>query len=233
MAPARVAPGLRSPARSSSNSSRALAPRVVRLLAVVEIAGQSAEAHGTLRVGRGEERGELRPRPAPAEQGRLLDAGCVHHRPHIVQQDAEVRSSAHAVRHADAALVEDEHAQVARQTPQEADVAWLLPVHLEVRDPAVYHEQREGARAEVLIGDAGAVDRPGPAGLGNVGHLAFSRGADRIAWPLHRMPCTAHHHNSDALHEGQCRRLVVTSLAGARPPASIPAAALTEHPGAR
>ena len=51
------------------------------------------------------------------------------------------------------------------EAAHEADVPWLFPVDLEVRHPTVDHDEGERALAEVLIGDAGAVDRSGPARL--------------------------------------------------------------------
>ena len=71
-----------------------------------------------------------------------------------------------------------------REAAHEAGVARLLPVDFEVRDPAVDDDQRDWAFAEVLIGDAGAVDRPGPTCLGDVRHGALLRTSTPIAWPF-------------------------------------------------
>ena len=67
---------------------------------------------------------------------------------------------------------------------EEAHVARLLPVDLEVGDPSVDDDESDRTLAEVLISDAGAVDRPGPTGRGDVRHGALHRAVVSIGWPL-------------------------------------------------
>jgi hypothetical protein len=144
----------------------AQAPREVRGLPERDRAVQ-AKGERAVGVSRGEDGGKLWSARSTAEDGGALHPGGVHHRPDVVHLNVKSGRPTQPVGHADAALVEMQDTHVAGEPAHEACEARLLPVQLEVGDPAEDHDQGNRSRAEVLVGDAGAIHGPGPAGLGN------------------------------------------------------------------
>ena len=142
------------------------APRVAGFLTLKD------RAVGTYRQGplgmRGrEEQGQRRPAASPSQERGPFDAGGIHHRAHIVHPRLEIRSASDPVRHSRAPLVEVEHAHVLGQSRHEPGETRLLPVDLEVRHPAMDHDEGHWSGTQILVGDVGTVDRLGPAGLGD------------------------------------------------------------------
>ena len=100
-----------------------------------------AQSQRPLWRGRREHARQLWPSGPPPQDGGSLHAGRIHDRSHVVHLDIQSGRPAQPVGHADAALVEVQDAQVLRQATHEAGEARLLPVDLQVRDPAVDDDQ--------------------------------------------------------------------------------------------
>src|SRR3989442_1417062 len=84
----------------------------------------------------GEEQRRRRPTEPPAKQRRPLYAGGVHHCPQVIHPRFEIGHAREPVGHPGAALVEVQDAHPRGQPSHEADEARLLPIQLQVRDPA-------------------------------------------------------------------------------------------------
>ncbi len=90
-----------------------------------------------------------------AEQSGTLTPGRVEHSADVVGAFLEVRHvlRRHRVGEADSALVEHHQAREGREAAEEVCDRRLLPVHVEMRDPAGHVDKVHGPVADDLVGD--------------------------------------------------------------------------------
>lgn len=132
-------------------------PRVIRAPDALRIGTVHDQRPGPLGIGRGEERADGTPLGA-AEQGGLLRADGVHHGLDVLDALLEGGNATNPVRESRAALVEEDQAREGRQPAQEPGIARLVPVLLDIRDPAGDVHEVDRAAPHHLVGDADLAD---------------------------------------------------------------------------
>ena len=161
----RRAPALRVGAEGLLVVLAARCPRIAGLADPARVGPVHDERARAFRVGRGE-KGAHRPAFGDPEERRLPGARRVHHGAHVIHALLERRQVGigDPVGHPGAPLVEENQARKRGQAVQKAGDERILPLVLDVRDPAAHDDQVERRIAHDLVGDVhvatpGVLDR--------------------------------------------------------------------------